>query len=117
MCRLMQRRDVSQRWIITISKHAFRWEVLGATQVCQGQGISFPAIMKTSRGLHKVAQEQVQRTGAALVCYRGINMQASVNQLFAVPINLMRGNVFLHALHLTQAQVISGRQIELRFVT
>ena len=79
--------------------------------------ISFPAIMKTSRGLHKVTQEQVQRTGAALVCYRGINMQASVKQLFPVPINLMRGNVFLHALHLTQAQVISGRQIELHFVT
>ena len=61
--------------------------------------------------------EDKQRTGAALVCYRGINMQASVKQLFPVPINLMRGNVFLHALHLTQAQVISGRQIELRFVT
>ena len=43
-------------------------------------------------------------------------MQASVKQLFPVPINLMRGNVFLHALHLTQAQVISGRQIELRLV-
>ena len=92
---------------------AFRWEVPGASQ---GQWISFPAIMKTSRGLHKVAQEQVQRTGAALVCYRGINKQASVKQLFPVPINLMRGNVFLHALHLTLAQVISGRQIELRLV-
>ena len=98
-------------------KPAFRWEVPGAIQVYQGQWISFPAIMKTSRGLHKVAQEQVQRTGAALVCYQGINMQASVKQLFPVPINLMRGNVFLHALHLTLAQVISGRQIELPLIT
>ena len=39
-------------------KPVFRWEVLKATQVCQGQGISFPAIMQTSRGLHKVAQEK-----------------------------------------------------------
>ena len=74
--------------------------------------ISFPAITKTSS-----RTEQVQRIGAALVCHQGINAQASVKQLFPVPINLMRGNVVLHALHLTQAQVISGRQIELRFVT
>ena len=98
-------------------KPAFRWEVPGASQVCQGQWISFPAIMKTSRGLHKVAQEQVQKTGAALVCHQGINAQASVKQLFPVPINLMQGNVFLRALHLTLAQVISGRQIELPLVT
>ena len=91
--------------------------MLGATQVCQGQWISFPAIMKTSRGLHKVAQEQVQRTGAALVYHQGINAQASVKQLLPVPINLMRGNVFLQVLHLTLAQVISGRQIELLLVT
>ena len=91
--------------------------MLGATQVCQGQGISFPAIMKTSRGLHKVAQEQVQRTGAALVCHQGINAQASVKQLFSGLNNLMRGNVFLQALHLTLAQVINGRHIELPLVT
>ena len=89
----------------------------GAIQVYQGQWISFPAIMKTSRGLHKVAQEQVQRTGAALVYHQDINAQASVKQLLPVPINLMQGNVFLHALHLTLAQVISGRQIELPLVT
>ena len=89
----------------------------GAIQVYQGQWISFPAIMKTSRGLHKVAQEQVQRTGAALVCHQGINAQASVKQLFPVPINLMRGNVFLQALHLTLAQVISDRHVELPLVT
>ena len=69
--------------------------------------------MKASRGLHKVAQEQVQRTSAVLVCHQGINAQASVKQLFRVPINLMRGNVFLQALHLTLAQVISGRHSEL----
>ena len=69
--------------------------------------------MKTSRGLHKVAQEQVQRSGAALVCHQGINAQASVKQLFPVPINLMRGNVLPLALHLTLAQVISGRHSEL----
>ena len=57
--------------------------------------------MKTSRGLHKVAQEQVQRTGAALVCHQGINAQASVKQLFSMLNNLMRGNVFHQALHLT----------------
>ena len=34
-----------------------------------------------------------------------------------LPINLMQGNVFLRALHLTLAQVISGRQIELPLVT
>ena len=98
-------------------KPAFRWEVPGASQVCQGQWISFPAIMKTSRGLHKVAQEQVQRTGAALVCHQGINAQASVKQLFSVLNNLMRGNVFLQAFHLTPAQVINGRHIELPLVT
>ena len=43
--------------------------------------ISFPAIMKTSRGLHKVAQEQVQRTGAALVCHQGIKAQATVKHV------------------------------------
>ena len=92
--------------------------MLGATQVCQAQGqwISISAIMKTSR-LHSVAQEQVQRNGAALVCHQGINAQASVKQLLPVPINLMRGNVFLQVLHLTLAQVISGRQVELPLVT
>ena len=92
--------------------------MLGATQVCQAQGqwISIPAIMKTSR-LHSVAQEQVQRNGAALVCHQGIKAQATVKQMFLVPINLMQGNVFLRALHLTLAQVISGRQIELPLVT
>ena len=73
--------------------------------------------MKTSRGLHKVAQEQVQRTGAALVYHQGINAQALVKQLLPVPINLMRGNVFLQVLHLTLAQVINGRHIELPLVT
>ena len=64
-------------------------------------------------------QEQVQRAGdgAALVCHQGIKAQATVKQLFPVPINLMQGNVFLRALHLTLAQVISGRQIELPLVT
>ena len=66
-------------------KPAFRWEVPGASQVCQGQWISFPAIMKTSRGLHKVAQEQVQRISAA------------------------KGSLVLQALHFTLAQVFSGR--------
>ena len=89
----------------------------GVTQVCQGQWVSFPAIMKTSRVLHKVAQEQVQRTSAVLVCHQGINAQASVKQLFPVPINLMGGNVFLQALHLTLAQVISDCHIELPLVT
>ena len=64
--------------------------------------ISFPAIMKTSS-----RTEQVQKIGAALVCNQGINAQASVKQLF--PINLMQGNIFLQALHLTLAQVFSGR--------
>ena len=83
-----------------IFEPAFRWEVLGVTQVCQGQWISFLAIMRTSKGLHEVAQEQAQRSGAALVCHQGTNAQASVKQLFPVPNNLVRGNLFIQALHL-----------------
>ena len=72
---------------------------------------------------HEDQQTSFSRTGAspeegaALVCHQGIKAQATVKQLFPVPINLMQGNVFLRALHLTLAQVISGRQIELPLVT
>ena len=68
----------------------------GATQACQGQGISFLLVaLEAIRGLHRVTQEQVQRIGAALGGHQGVKAQEAVEQLFRVPITLMQGNIFL----------------------
>ena len=71
------------RWLITILKPAFRWEMQGVTHACQEQEISFLAmeIMKTIRGCHKVERKRVQRIGAHLTRHQGIREQVVVKQV------------------------------------
>ena len=79
------------RHILTIFEPAFRWAVQGATQACQGQGIAFPAILENS-----ILRTSSSRTGASLKDCAALILHQGIK----VPMTLMRGDIFLCALHL-----------------